>query len=376
VNARLFSSFFPEIQASQLQITRTDQPKDLVPKEDLVFGTTFSDHMLEVDWYSGQGWTAPRIVPYQNFSMSPAASVLHYALECFEGMKAYKDAEGRIRLFRPLMNMARMNSSMARLYMPAFDSQEFLKCMEALLKVDERWIPEGDGYSIYIRPTAISTYPFLGVGATKQIKLYAILSPVGPYYSGGFKPIRLYASDKYVRAWPGGVGNTKLGGNYAPTIRPQAEAQEKGCSQVMWLFGEQKDITEVGAMNLFFVIRNPEGQTEVVTAPLSRGDILPGVTRASIVERVRSWNDPSIVMREESMNMGWLRQLAQEGNLLEVFGAGTAVIVSPVKSILYDEEEILVPTGEEVGSLTKRIWDEITGIQYGKIESEWSHLVA
>jgi branched-chain amino acid aminotransferase len=353
---------------------------------------------LNVDWEEGKGWTNPSILPFGDFQLSPAASCLHYALECFEGMKAYKDKEGNIRLFRPLRNMARMNDSMSRLYMPSFDGEEYVKCLEALLKVEERWIPEGEGFSIYLRPTAISTYPFLGVGATKQIKLFTILSPVGPYYPDGFKPISLYASNRYVRAWPGGAGNSKLGGNYAPTIKPQMEAMDKyGCSQVMWLFGEDHDITEVGAMNLFFVIEtdetveNKEGQMtkkrEVWTAPLTRGDILPGVTRASIIETIQEWQDPSVEVKEKFMNINKLIAFSKEGKIKEVFGAGTAVVVSPVKSILYNQSEgeedeegsliqVDIPTGEGVGEITEKMWDTITGIQYGEIDSEWSHVIS
>ncbi|KAM3568531.1 hypothetical protein VYU27_009343, partial [Nannochloropsis oceanica] len=220
-----------DIDPKLMTIQRTTTPRAKVPQKELVFGKVFSDHMLEIDWDDEKGWHPPRISPFHPLSLSPAASVLHYALECFEGMKAFKDINGRLRLFRPDLNMARLNTSLARLYMPAVNAEAFIECIKELVRQDRDWVPEGDGYSIYLRPTAISTYPFLGVGATKEIKLYCIMSPVGPYYPEGFNPIRLYADTLNVRAWPGGVGNTKLGGNYGPTIRPQMQATKLGCAQ-------------------------------------------------------------------------------------------------------------------------------------------------
>lgn len=208
-------------------------------------------------------------------------------------MKAYKDRNGKIRLFRPDRNMQRMNYSMTRLSMPSIDtSNGFLECIKELIRIDEDWIPDKEGYSLYIRPTAIGTSPFLGVHASEQIKLYCILSPVGPYYKSGFKPVKLYADVKNVRAWPGGVGNAKVGGNYAPTIYPsQLAAKKHGCSQVLWLYGEDHHVTEVGAMNIFFAVKKASDPNviELVTPPLTQGDILPGVTRASILDLARGW---------------------------------------------------------------------------------------
>jgi|TARA_B110000208_G_scaffold31394_1_gene41284 branched-chain amino acid aminotransferase len=205
-------SALAEIDASRLTTTLSPTTKARVPKEDLVFGATFSDHMLEVDWTSEGGWEAPRIVPYGDISLSPAVSSLHYGLQCFEGMKAYVDDEERVRFFRPEMNMARMNSSMDRLCLPQFNGDELLKCIKTLVKQDSDWIPRGEGFSLYIRPTGISTQPTLGVGRPTQARIFVILSPVGPYYPEGFKPVNLYASRENVRAWPGGTGDTKIGG--------------------------------------------------------------------------------------------------------------------------------------------------------------------
>ena len=287
-------------------------------------------------------------------------------------MKAYKDKEGNLRLFRPDCNMQRLNDSMARLYMPSFDGDEWIKCIKELVKLDSKWVPEGEGYSMYIRPTAISTYPFLGVGPTKMVKLFVITCPVGPYYPEGFKPVKLFADTDNVRAWPGGVGNTKLGGNYGPTIAPQMKALERGCSQVLWLHGEDHEVTEVGAMNLFFYIVNGEGEKELVTAPLTRGDILPGVTRRSILELARSWGICKV--SEKYLKMPDIVKMAKEGKILEVFGAGTAAVISPVSAIHYQGEEIrfLDPQETELQPFAKRVWDELLDIQYGNVEHEWS----
>jgi branched-chain amino acid aminotransferase len=204
-------------------------------------------------------------------------------------MKAYKDAQGRIRLFRPDCNFERMSNSMVRLAMPPLDSEGFFECLKWLVQMEKSWIPDMDGYAIYIRPTAIGNSPFLGVAASDHVKLFCILSPVGPYYKHGFVPVKLYADTKNVRAWPGGAGNAKVGGNYAPTIAPAKEALKHGCQQIMWLFGPEHHVTEVGAMNIFFLLKKADGKVELVTAPLTRGDILPGVTRRSILEMTREW---------------------------------------------------------------------------------------
>lgn len=198
--------------------------------------------------------------------------------------------------------MDRLNVSMERLAMPSLDKTGFLECIKQLLLLDKDWIPDQEGYSIYIRPTAIGTSPFLGVHASEMIKLFAILSPVGPYYKNGFNPIKLYADTANIRAWPGGVGNAKLGGNYGPTILPSKKAGELGCSQILWLFGENHQVTEVGAMNIFFAIRQSNGKIEIVTPPLTRGDILPGVTRRSILELARSWNEYDVNERFLTMS--------------------------------------------------------------------------
>ena len=297
-------------------------------------------------------------------------------LQCFEGMKAYRGLnDDSIRLFRPDLNMIRLTNSMKRLHMPGSDfvHQELINLIAELVKVDAKWIPYGEGYSLYIRPTVIATHKFLGLAAPDSLLLYVITSPVGPYYKSGFNPVRLTADTPYVRAWPGGTGNSKVGGNYASTMKPAAEAFNDGYSQILWLFGENDEVTEVGAMNVFFYLINKEtNRPELVTPPLTRGDILPGVTRASIVDLAKSWGDFEV--SERFPTMAEIQLAAEEGRLLEAFGAGTAAVVTPISCIQYKGKDIEIPA---VGELTKRVWDEIIAIQYGKVQGPpgWSVVI-
>lgn len=363
--------FSASINPAALDITRTSTPKTKLPNEELTFGASFTDHMLEIDWDVDSGWKAPKIIPYGPLQIDPAATSLHYALQCFEGMKAYVDDNDSIRLFRPDKNMTRMNNSMKRLFLPEFDEDAFLECIKELIKVEKDWIPRGEGYSLYVRPTGIATHPYLGVGAATQAKLYVILSPVGPYYPTGFAPVSLLAGDEYVRAWPGGTGDSKVGGNYGPTILPQMEAAKKGYSQVLWLFGEEHFITEVGTMNLFFCWEKPGGGKELVTAPLSRGDILPGVTRDSVLELARGWGEYEV--NERNVTMSEVVSAIDEGRMIESFGSGTAAVLSPVGVIHYNGRDLEIPLAcGQSGEMCNRLWDEITGIQYGKIDHPWS----
>jgi len=272
--------------------------------------------------------------------------------------------------------MDRLNTSCRALCMPTFDGKEFLECIKELVKTDKDWIPNEKGYSMYIRPTIISTDPALGVAPPRNVKLFVILSPVGPYYPTGFAPIKLFADPKNVRAWPGGAGNVKAGGNYGPTIRPQLEAQAMGCQQVLWLFGDTLEVTEVGTMNQFFVWTNKQGEKEIVTAPLD-GTILPGVTRDSILQLLR--DDGEYKVSERPYTLVEIIEAINEGRMIESFGAGTAAIVSPVKGIIYNETEYEIPLDKSdptatSGPLTKYLFDKLLRIQYGE-ESEpygWS----
>lgn len=375
-SSALFSSTASSaIDPSRLEITRAAASAPRVPKEQLLFGKTFTDHMLEIDWTKDGGWAAPKISPMGALDLHPAASSLHYGLQCFEGMKAYVDGDGGVRLFRPDKNMERMNTSCARLFLPAFDGEALTECIKELIKVDRDWIPEGDGFSLYIRPTAISTHPYLGVCAAEASKIFVILSPVGPYYPEGFAPVKLFADNSNVRAWPGGIGYTKSGGNYAPSIGPQTDAAKKGYSQVLWLFGDDDQVTEVGTMNMFTLWINEDGEKELITAPLDDGTILPGVTRDSILELTRGWGEFKVT--ERNFNMAELTKALDEGRVIESFGCGTAAVVSPIELIAYKGKEYQVPLsatnpGQPAGDLTQRVWDQITEIQYGKVEHEWS----
>lgn len=369
------------LDPSKLTVKKTDSPKPKLPKEGLLFGKTFTDHMLRCAWDYEKGWHAPRIEPYGKMELDPASSCLHYAIECFEGMKAYRGDKGEVRLFRPEMNMARMNSSLSRLYLPTFDGEAMLKLISELVALDKDFIPEGDGYSLYIRPTGISTEPTLGVGQSHSAEVFTICSPVGPYYPEGFKPVTLYATSKYTRAWPGGTGNTKIGGNYAPTILPQMKAAKKGFTQVLWLYGEEGggEITEVGTMNLFVLWINEDGEKELVTAPLD-GTVLPGVTRASVIEMAQAWGEFKVSERRFFMND--IAKACTEGRMIEVFGTGTAAVVSPVKFIHAHGHGYDIPLDPSdanagAGPVTTRVWRELLDIQHGRVpSSDWSVVVA
>ncbi|WPG99678.1 branched-chain-amino-acid aminotransferase, mitochondrial [Acrodontium crateriforme] len=370
------------IDPSALEISKTTTPKPVLPNEELIFGRTFTDHMLSLEWTAKDGWLAPKITPYQNLSLDPATCVLHYAFEAFEGMKAYKDKEGNVRLFRPDKNMARLNRSSARIALPTFDGASFIELIKKFCQLEERFIPSQRGYSLYIRPNIIGTQRTLGVGPPGSALLYVIASPVGPYYPTGFKAISLEATTYAVRAWPGGVGASKLGANYAPCIVPQMQAATRGFHQNLWLFedldpatGEKEDfVTEVGTMNLFAVMKTKDGQTELVTAPLD-GTILEGVVRDSILSLARERLIPEgWKISERRFHMREVTEAAKEGRLLEVFGSGTAAVVAPVRNISYRGEivDCGLQQNEEVGPITRRFKDWIEGIQYGEEEHPWS----
>lgn len=333
--------------------------------------------MISVEWNKTAGWHQPQITPYQNLSLDPATCVFHYAFECFEGMKAYKDSKGQIRLFRPDKNMERLNKSAARIALPTFSPTALIDLIARFAKLDQRFIPSQRGYSLYLRPTIIGTQKTLGVGPPGSALLYVIASPVGPYYPTGFKAISLEATDYAVRAWPGGVGDKKLGANYAPCIVPQREAMSRGFQQNLWLFGEEEYVTEVGTMNMFVAIRNKEtGQKELITAPLD-GTILEGVTRDSVLALAKEKLAPEgWRILERKYTMKELDEAANEGRLLEAFGSGTAAIVSPVRSISWKGKTVDcgLKEHEESGEVATKMKDWMEAIQYGEEEHEWSYV--
>ncbi|KAK4643390.1 branched-chain-amino-acid transaminase bat2 [Podospora bellae-mahoneyi] len=377
INPQSSTSQLLDIDPSKLVVEKTSKPKDLLPSKDLVFGRNFTDHMLTIEWTQESGWSAPKILPYQNLSLDPATCVFHYAFECFEGMKAYKDTKGQIRLFRPDKNMARFNKSAARIALPTFSPEALTSLIAQFAKLESRFIPSERGYSLYLRPTMIGTQKTLGVGPPGSALLYVIASPVGPYYPTGFKAVSLEATDYAVRAWPGGVGDKKLGANYAPCIVPQKEAMSRGFQQNLWLFGEEEYVTEVGTMNFFVAIKNKQtGQKELITAPLD-GTILEGVTRDSVLALARERLAPEgWKIEERKYTMGELAEASAEGRLIEAFGAGTAAIVSPVRAISWKGQ--LVNCGlkdnEESGEIAMKMKEWMEARQYGDEESDWSYV--
>lgn len=258
----------------QIELSKTNPDLPADPSE-LKFGHKFTDHMLSIEWNATDGWKAPKIAKLKNLEMHPAAKCLHYSIQIFEGMKAYYGVDGKLRLFRPDLNMNRFLKSTLRSALPEFDKTELLSCIKKFTEIEQDWIPHSTVASLYLRPTFIGTEPTLGVSTTNSAHLYVLASPTGPYFPTGFKPISLLADPKYVRAFPGGAGNVKVGSNYGPTIFVGIEANQKGCQQVLWLFGEKEYLTEAGTMNMFLVLKNNNGETELITPPLD-GTILEG----------------------------------------------------------------------------------------------------
>lgn len=349
-------------------------PKELRrPQPDpnnLVFGANFADHMLEVEYRDDRGWGKPVISPLHDLTIHPGAKALHYAIQLFEGMKAYRGFDGKIRLFRPDLNMKRLLASAKRLSLPEFDADEFQRCLMKLVAIDHEWVPKSTSSTLYIRPTFIGTEPTLGVHQSKNALLYIITGPVGPYFPTGFKPVSLLADPSFVRAWVGGCGQYKLGANYGPTIYVQAEAIKKhNCQQVLWLYGPDHEVTEVGTMNFFAFWTNEEGEKELITAPLSTGLILPGVTRQSLLDLSRKWGEFKVT--ERRIYMKDIVKALAEKRLHEVFGAGTACVVCPVESILYEGQKLEIPTMVNNAPITMRLHKELTDIQFGRVPSDW-----
>ena len=352
-----------------LRKTKPDLPDD--PSK-LVFGHKFTDHMLTIDWSAKNGWSHPVIEPLKNLEIHPAAKVLHYSVEVFEGMKAYVGVDNKVRLFRPNLNLDRFSRSSARSALPSFDKEELFKCLKKLVSVEKDWIPKSTSASLYIRPTFIGTEPTLGVSATNQAKLFIITSPTGPYFPTGFKPVTLWADKKYIRAFPGGVGNFKVGSNYGPTIFVSIQAQKQGCQQVLWLFGDDEYLTEAGTMNVFSVIKNDQGETELVTPPLD-GTILEGVTRQSILDLARKWG--KVKVSERPMKMKELVHLLENNRLMEMFGSGTACVVCPIEALLYNGKKLQIPTMNNGAPLMSRFSKELNDIHYGRTQHEWAPLI-
>ena len=338
---------------------RNENPKTKPDPGNLGFGNIFSDHMFLMDYSPQKGWFDARIVPYGNFEFSLAMISLHYGQGVFEGLKAYKTAAGEARLFRPANNMARLNASCRRLCIPEIDEEFCLKALCELVKIEHDWIPAGEGTSLYLRPLIFATDECLGVRPSEKYLFAVICSPCGAYYAGGMSPVKIYIETKYVRAVKGGVGEAKTEGNYAASMKAQAEASKKGYSQVLWLDGrEHKYVEEVGAMNVFFVIGDS------VVTPSLEGSILPGITRLSAIELL---TDKGYKVEERKIAVEELINAAKTGALKEAFGTGTAVVVAPIGELGYNGEKYEVNKGA-VGEIANELYDELTGIQYGRIE--------
>ncbi|KAG6866792.1 hypothetical protein C0991_008728 [Blastosporella zonata] len=371
----------PDINISALEVIRNTKPATPPPSSTLKFGHTFTDHMLTIPWNAISGWGTPQIKPYGPFALDPCSTVLHYAQTVFEGMKAYRQEDGKVTLFRPDMNMKRMNNSARRIALPTFNGDAFLELIKELIRIDKHWIPKESGHSLYIRPTLIGTQKYIGVSPPTEALLFVICSPVGPYYPDGFKPVALYGTTEYIRAAPGGTGAFKLGVNYAPGVMPQKDAAAKGYVQNLWLHGPEHYLTEVGTMNMFVVFKKDNGVIELVTPPLD-GMILPGVTRDSVLSLARdhaSGKNPlpnlpdNLIISERSVTMKEVKDASESGHLVELFGAGTAAVISPVDRIGYLGEDVHIPTGKDgMGPVSRPIWTELVGRQTGAIPSDWS----
>ena len=344
-----------------VQLTTTPKQKPQ-PGDKLPFGHIFTDHMFIMNYTEGKGWHDARIVPYQNISLSPASMVFHYGQEMFEGLKAYKGADGNAYLFRPDMNAKRANVSNDRLCIPNIPEEDFVEAIKALVELEKDWIPSDPGTSLYIRPFVIATDDFLGVAPSKTYLFMIILSPSGAYYASGLKPVGIWIEDEYVRAVRGGIGYAKTGGNYAASLIAQNKAHDSGYSQVLWLDGvERKYIEEVGAMNIFFKING-----KVVT-PMLTGSILPGITRNSVLHLCNQWGLPT---EERRISVDELITAFKNGEVEEIFGTGTAAVISPVGKLRY-KDEIFTVNDNQIGELTQKLYDTITGIQTGKLDDPY-----
>jgi branched-chain amino acid aminotransferase len=338
-----------------IRITRATTKKPKPKDSDLTFGTVFTDHMFVADFQEEKGWYDPRIEPYGPFSLEPAAAVLHYAQAIFDGLKAFRGRDGRVRLFRPQKHVERLNVSARRLCIPPLDPDLALRSLTELVALERDWVPGTVGTSLYIRPTIIANEPFLGVRPAKSYLYFVILSPVGAYYPEGMNPVKILVVDKYVRAVEGGVGGAKTGVNYAASLYAAEEAKHAGFTQVLWLDGvHRKYLDEVGTMNIMLRIAD-----EVITPPLA-GTILPGVTRDSALTLMREWG---LSVSERPITIDDVVVAADRGTLREVWGTGTAAVISPVGELSYKGRRIVV-NGGRIGELTQRLYDAIVGIQY------------
>ena len=348
----------------QLTITKTDNFKAKPDESNLGFGTIFTDHMFNMDYSPEKGWHNPRIEPYGSLDMDPSIMVLHYGQGVFEGLKAYRTASGDIQLFRPKQNFKRLNRSSKIICIPEIDESFALEALKQLINVEKNWVPSVPGTSLYIRPTIIATDPYIGVRASFTYRFFIIMSPVGAYYAEGFNPVKILVTKEHVRAVRGGVGEAKTPGNYAASLYASEKAHKEGYTQVLWLDGiEQKYIEEVGAMNIFFLIDD-----ELIT-PMLSGSILPGITRDSVIALAKSWD---VKVSERKISIDEVIAAHESGKLQEIFGSGTAAVISPVGELKFGEKVITIGNGG-VGPMANKLFNSLQDIQYGNAKDlfEW-----
>ena len=347
----------------EIKITKTTTPQMMPPEEKLGFGKVFTDHMLVVDWEAGKGWHDARILPFGRLSLHPASTVLHYGAEIFEGLKAYRRADGGVQLFRPMENIKRMNRSAERMSLPQMDEQDMLELLTAFVRTEEKWVPKSFGTSLYLRPFLFGNDETLGVHSVHRATFMIIASPSGSYYAEGINPVGIMIESEDVRTVRGGTGYAKCGGNYAASTRAGERAAKKGYSQVLWLDGvERKYIEEVGAMNVMFKIDGV-----VVTPEISSGSILPGITRKSCIEVLKKLG---YTVEERLLSLDELVTAMESGKLEEAWGCGTAAVVSPIGKLAYKDKEYVIGGGK-IGEVTQKLYDVLTGIQWGKREDEF-----
>ncbi len=343
-------------------VTRTEHPKPHPADDDLRFGQVFTDHMFMMEYDEGRGWHDGRIVPYAPFTLDPACCVLHYAQAVFDGLKAFRGDDGKIRVFRCDKHAARLNRSCEQLCIPQLDPDLVQDSIKALVGVDASWVPKKRGTAVYIRPTVIATETFLGVHPARSYLYYVILSPVGAYYKEGLNPVRILATDSYVRAVPGGLGAAKTAANYAASLYAGREAEREGYAQVLWLNGHNREfLDEVGSMNIMLRL----GDT-IVTPPLTSGTILDGITRQSVLQILKDWN---VRVEERAVSIHEVMQAHQDGTLKEMWGTGTAVVISPVGELGFRDRRMVI-NGGETGEMTKRLYETIAAVQYGQTNDQ------
>ena len=339
-----------------IRITKTAQPKAKPKDTDLGFGTEFTDHMFLCNFHEGKGWYDPRIEPYGPLALDPAAAFLHYGQGLFEGLKAFRGTDGTVRLFRPDQHVARLSRTAEKMCIPAPDPELVVRSFTTLVHLDRDWVPSTIGTSLYIRPTIIASEPYLGVRPANEYLYFVILSAVGAYYPEGMAPVKIKVVDTHVRAVAGGLGDAKTAANYAASLRAAEDAKHEGFTQVLWLDGvHRRYVEEVGTMNIMMLVGD-----EIVTPPLA-GTILAGVTRDSVLALLREWG---LRVSERPIAIDDVVGAANDGTLREVWGTGTAAVISPVGELAYQGARIVV-NGGGIGPLTQKLYDTIVGIQYG-----------